>query len=186
MRTDTDWGVKSKMVGQVGKDGAILGRIDRCGCSRRVHTDTFAHGGGMSEAVASVDMAECAPVEQQVGRVGLHVDIAGATAGCICAAAAHVDSLTPTIPARSAEENTLSIPTLDVCAWVHLSPRPALILGPAPFLSTKAQPTAHREHDAFHQPRAPHTLRSPIGDYLYHCIPYSSAIPPGRPTLAPA
>jgi hypothetical protein len=104
MRMDTDCGVKSKMVGQAGKDGAMLGRIDRCGCPRRVHTDTFAHGGGMSEAMASVDIAECAPVEQQDGRVVSHADIAGAAAGCISAAAAHVDSLTPTISARSGEE----------------------------------------------------------------------------------
>jgi hypothetical protein len=125
MHADTDWGVKSKLVGQAGKDGAMLGRIDCCGCPCRVHADTSTHGGGMSEVVGHVDIAECVSVKQRDGRVVFHVDIAGPTAGCTCAAAAHVDSLTPKIPARSAEENTLSIPTLDVCAWVHLSPRPA-------------------------------------------------------------
>jgi hypothetical protein len=63
MRADTDWDVKSKMVGHAGKDGGMLGRIDRCSCLRRLHADTFTHGGGMPEAVTRVDIAGCAPVE---------------------------------------------------------------------------------------------------------------------------
>jgi hypothetical protein len=61
MRADTDWDMKSKMVGHAGKDGGMLGRIDRCGCPHRLHADTFTHGGGMSEAVTRVDIAGCAP-----------------------------------------------------------------------------------------------------------------------------
>ncbi|KAJ7919258.1 hypothetical protein B0H13DRAFT_2320672 [Mycena leptocephala] len=147
MRADTDWDVKSKMVGHAGKDGGMLGRIDRCGCLRRLHADTFTHGGGMPEAVTRVDIAGCAPVEVEwsctsISRGPLQARSAEENTP-IAARAHHHCCIAAAVPHRplAARDHLLqtSTPTLDVHTSAHLSPHPALILWSAPSLRSQAR-----------------------------------------------